>query len=746
MKPDHSKRQEDFVLEEEIRDTQGLALQLAATDAIQNLAAEELVKLQKVLQHGDTFGWWTTPYDWHPGGAPAVRQCDLKGRLASFLLEDLENDGLADVRFDVLFPNLVDAALLSMVRYLVLCRCGPAGRRPVGAPMKPSNLAHNAYHYIPNMAALSIVKAIRGDEEVPPAPDGVDSACFYRLTEADFLRPGYTVHRTKVLGQELARMRFLASAKLWCDVSPLRATIVSTPGTPHATKTRGQRRLAIPHVDRSPHLPFPDEWVSEMGQKSAWFIEHLGPSLLRCLQGFKRLWKSAALVNLSETRLSDRCSSYLASFDWLDANGDAIEAPPFPILDAPDGKPAVPIAWPPRTFDDVMSLVAALQGADMFVAGMSTAPRTTETITMDRDCIEPSKDGRPYMNGRTYKLVRVVGGLKRDWVLPDFAEQAIKLQADLVALYECLSPVTALVDPDTIKPGRHLWGRVGYHTARSEPLSISGPNDILRSFARMLGMDLNPGGQPIRYHRFRKTLARITALAVTSAPKILMDVFGHKSIEMTLYYILADKDLQADVETVSRELRVLRCNTILGEVVAAELARSAVQKAASESRATAAGHASPGGPAAARAERAVRLAVEEVHMRGEDWGAKDTLDLANRMTMEGRFWEQVRPGVLCTKSADQFGLCTRKRGNPDVSNCQADCDHHLEESWRMSDVDQAIELAVQNHDKELERGQDLVAHLWAGQIRAHVNIFPQVRAKWAEQPTVASILAEEAAE
>jgi hypothetical protein len=544
-------------------------------------------------------------------------------------------------------------------------------------------------------------------------------------------------------------MRYLASRKLWSDTPLLANAIQLSAAGHHVTKVRGAVKPEQLAQEKLPHLPFPDEWVSEMGQKSAWLIEHLGPNLLRCLDGFKSIWRAAAAIELSESRLSAWCGEYLRGFRWADASGNVIVAPPFAIAGyASDGDvgvdPNEQLVWPPRTFQSVMCLAEAVQGAHLFVVCMATAPRTTETITSDRDCVEFAKNGRPYKNGRTYKLVRAIDGVKRDWVIPAFAELAIKQQAELVSLYECLSPVTSLMNPDDIKAGTHLWGNIGRRNIRAEPMAIDGPNRLLRNYATSLGMDMEPGGQAIRHHRYRKTLARITALAVTSAPKILMDVFGHKSIEMTLYYILTDKDLRAEIDTVARELRVIRCATLLSDLVAQDAQRVAIQQASAKRLAQASG-ISLGGPAAARIERALKAEVEVVHQRGEDFGAKNLRELAESFTMQGRFWEQVRPGVLCTKTSDQFGACTNKRGDPDHSNCQTGCDHHLEESWRRNDVDQSIELAVQHYGHEVERGQDLVASLWAGQIRTLIEVFDDLRAKWTAHPTVAAILAEEAA-
>lgn len=112
-------------------------------------------------------------------------------------------------------------------------------------------------------------------------------------------------------------------------------------------------------------------------------------------------------------------------------------------------------------------------------------------------------------------------------------------------------------------------------------------------------MDTASGGQNFRTPPFRKTVARLVALALTQAPKVLMDVFGHKSIEMTLYYILADKDLRAEIEKVSRELRILSATQAIAEMVANDDSVN-----------------SYGGPAAGMLKTAISTHKQRVHQLG----------------------------------------------------------------------------------------------------------------------------------
>ena len=41
---------------------------------------------------------------------------------------------------------------------------------------------------------------------------------------------------------------------------------------------------------------------------------------------------------------------------------------------------------------------------------------------------------------------------------------------------------------------------------------------------------------------------------VVDSPMVLYEIFGHRDIEMTLHYILANKDLKQEVEAIAREI------------------------------------------------------------------------------------------------------------------------------------------------------------------------------------------------
>lgn len=432
----------------------------------------------------------------------------------------------------------------------------------------------------------------------------------------------------------------------------------------------------------------------------------------------------------------------LSQHIWLDQHGVPFESIPLQLrLPVATGFGAPPkndqdekddlLSWPPRTFRDVKGLLGAVQMAHYFVTALSMGARASEALSLRRDCVRPAKDGRPYANGRTFKLVQSFEGELRDWLLPEVAVEAIEQQARLVAVAEKLHDAgqskkqKAAVDAQ----GQNLWAEISAATASDSSQPLRNINTYLRRYAKTLGMSTEPGGQNIRSHRFRKTLARLVALALTQAPKILMDVFGHKSIEMTLYYILTDKNLRAEIETVARELRVMRAQEAVGRMVDAQLAP--LQKPALGGY---------GGLGAVTLNDAVRTYRDRVHRRGEDWSVSKVYELAELLTMQGTAWEQVRPGVLCTKLPGEAGPCNKSRGRPEPSKCQTTCGNRLEESFHREDVDGSIQDSVANYEHAVKEGEELVSAHWAAQVRAHVVRFEDLKEKWMLNATVQKLM------
>lgn len=765
---------------ESIVETRDEALLHVAAENIQHLDQRALLTVQTILQHGDQYGFWKTPSEWAvTQQGTATTNIDLRKRVTDFLSPELQSllkktseqfvaHGSASPARQHEIPSdaarvhwLVEGAVLSISRYLVLLRMGPAGfaGKRKGNSLDPTTVRSLAYDNLPRLFAACVSTmfddmSLQGIAEI--AVGTVPLPSYLSYVPRDHFDSLSKLAKEKT-ERELQRMFVLGLKGYWNDVPALPEQLTDvTPVAGDPVPKGGESKS-------DPHLPLPDDYVSTMGSRSLWLIDSVAPNLFPILKKFQSIWLKTDDPSLEpvqvENRRKTQVANFLKQFDWRDSAGQSISAPPFAVymrrggnpktsrssddgLDVDAGKADEPvdgIAWPPHTAREIFALANAVQLAHLFVVALPMAARRSEIVTLERSCVQYAADGLPYADGRTFKLVERHEGVLRDWVLPEISVAAIEQQVRLIEVLETIgrmkSDRSSAVRQSSKSSGSHLWAQAG-HGSGDRTKRLLNINNALIQYAKALGMDPKPGGQNIRPHRLRKTIARLVALALTQAPKILMDVFGHKSIEMTLYYILTDKNLRAEIEQVSRELRIIRATEVIEKMVADEDAASSTTPSGGY-----------GGPAALAMQRAINVQKEGLHRLGEEWGAGSAVELAEILTLQGEAWQYVRPGVICTKfPGTESGPCNKSRGNPEPARCQTHCRHRLEEGFLREDVDGAIRDSVTAYIEAGEAGELLVQALWAGQIRAHLVRFEDIRHKWMSDPVVQRILAEEEAE
>ncbi|MYN46771.1 hypothetical protein GTP23_17145 [Pseudoduganella sp. FT93W] len=733
----------EITRDDEIEASRNRALLCAPIELVHKMGAAEVSALKEILQHGETFGYWLTPQKWNrTQGGEATLNIDIRKRITNFLPAELQTQLPQDGNSRL--SRLVDLAVLVETRYLVLLRMGPAalGKKGRAKSLDPTTVKLIAYSYMPHILAIGVAKALKAEHFLLTEEDSKSQKLLSLLEQSDFESMSNAA-KASTFG-EVARIHRLSQYGYWDDVPSFGSKVdVITRVRGDAVKKPPERKIDV-------HLPLPDDYVSEMGVKSLWLINHLGPNLLDLGGQIIEIWENTEDPHLSESAVSGRrkalVNALLENHVWRDASGVAFREPPFKIRLTQHGKRShhdrnlakrrakladagdensddikvQDLNWPPRSFGELMSLMGNLQLAHLFVVNMSTAGRKSESIDLTRNCVRYERNEMPYARGRTFKLVERHDGEFRDWVLPDMAALAIEQQVRLVRCMERIGTMTP--DRNRALPSeepQHLWAQYGVGKSdRKKPLI--GLGQALTAYAKSLCMDTAPGGQNFRSHRFRKTVARLVALAITQAPKVLMDVFGHKSIEMTLYYILADKDLRAEIEKVSRELRILRATKTIGEMVEEEDAVNGY-----------------GGPAAQVLKTAITSHKQRTHQLGEDWGASSVAELAEILTLQGKAWQYVRPGIICTKfPGTESGPCNKSKGHPEPARCQSHCNHRLEEPFLREDVDGAIRDCIREYLIAEANNEELVLEFWAGQIRSHLNRFADIREKWSMDPTV----------
>lgn len=105
---------------------------------------------------------------------------------------------------------------------------------------------------------------------------------------------------------------------------------------------------------------------------------------------------------------------------------------------------------------------------------------------------------------------------------------------------------------------------------------------------------------------------------------------------MTMHYILTDKALRAEIEQVTRELRIMRCQGVLEDIRAALHTPNAPAFG---------GH---GGGAVPLLSEAIKAKEEELHQKGQDWDADTTYELALHLTLGAKALTMIVENALNT--------------------------------------------------------------------------------------------------
>ena len=294
----------------------------------------------------------------------------------------------------------------------------------------------------------------------------------------------------------------------------------------------------------------------------------------------------------------------------------------------------------------------------------------------------------------TYKLSPNSAGTIRDWPIHPLAASAIRQQEALASLFG-------------VSRGGPLWvitrATVTNRKSGDEAYNIKITRLVDAFFLEAL---IDKDG--LHHHRYRKTVARLIALAIVGAPKVLMDFFGHKSIWMTLDYILSDPDIAAEIERVVDEMVQLN-------------AQSAV---------------SAGGGHGGAAGKKLNEFLSGRAARGEaELGVSGLAEAAKVISLTGKGWLMIRKGVVCTKGPHQVGPCTRGTGLPDIARCKVDCTNRFEHSAARADADEAIQYLV----SQLELNPDWQTHqarYFIGQLRYQLSRFDDLKSRWEDHEIV----------
>lgn len=669
----------------------GETLLLFPLDGLQYLDRDSAVRCQAMLGHGDQFGVWETPAELVGRRlSPGLAILSIRERLVRYLPDTLSfSDGL---------DALVDEGLLWVTRYALLCRMGPAANgKNKGSSLDATSLANNLFQYVSKIIARGIVRRLEGS-----ASDQDGFVCC--LTVDDLLE----FRNVRNLGYEFKRMTVFADRGLWYD-APVKPRLRKN------TDPKGRAVRPPEEEKRTPHPSIPDEFLAEMGPRVLWVVQDLGPNLLHLLEAVPDLFSSSNgnnMVGISPRHRTARLEQYFDQNVWLGRDGQTITAPPLYLKTASGRIRTLRNSdWPPSNWDQIKVLSATLQSAHLWVALLAMAGRVSEIRSLPRTCVEWARDGKPYVNGKTYKLSQYFGGEERDWPAPEALIDALAQQIRLIKAWEriTLTIREKFEDSETLQTeGGHFWASLGSASMADPTNELSDVRQALMRLAKQLGMDPRPGGKSLHPHRFRKTIARLMGIAIVDSPRVLMRLLGHRDITMTMHYILTDTALRTEIEQVTRELRIMRCQGLLEDIRTSLHAPGAPAFG---------GH---GGGAAPLLAEAIKSKEKELHQQGQEWDADTTYEMALHLTQSGRFFRLTRPGVICLKEDRNAGLCT----------CDSSCINRIEEKTARRDVIELIPILVDQGKRALADNELLLLANTVEQLEDELARFEDIGAEW----------------
>ena len=678
-------------------------------EEFQHLLRADLLLAQSVAGHGDEWGIWKVPPEISPRRSkPSLRSVNLAQRLHDYLSKEPVTSSLVE--------ELVKDGVLLLTRLALLLRLAPSSGQGNNKSkrLKITTLSHHLYLYWPKILARAIArKAMRPDAE----------GLLGCLTEEDVR----AMRQSKVMRAELHRIDILAARGLWTDLPP-QLDITRT------TNPNGLIQVRTLEEVPKEYQPIPVEYLAEIGPRVLWLIRELGPHLLVLLEGLTVYLTSLDWTGMDKAKIRRRVekfiSAHLHEHPWTDRAGKPL-IPPFPLTTAKIIQQGTNDTreWPPRTWNHLKTLSTTLQSAHLFLSLLATGGRIGEVFTLASNCVACARDGQDYLRGWTYKLSGNLFGDRRQWPAPALLVQSLGQQARLAAAWGRLPPGALEAGLPAAPPTHNaLWLSLGTSASSRPDSPLGTPHYALLRLAKCVGMDPKPGGINLHPHRFRKTIGRLAGIALFNSPLVLKRLFGHKSIEMTLHYILCDDDVRTEAEKVLRELRILNCAEALEEI-----------REALASGAPLPGH---GGPPAARLVEAIK--AEEVRLAQSNrlWTEGSAYDLAYLMTANGQGWRFIQKNIVCTKVPGEDGLCRKKRnrGEPDTSNCKQECSNRLVLARERRNIEEIAESYLDVARQAKEGEQFLVLFEAMQRFSEELEAFADLKAHYLSDPEVLSLL------
>lgn len=429
--------------------------------------------------------------------------------------------------------------------------------------------------------------------------------------------------------------------------------------------------------------PFSDDFTYLLADSALWFAEVLGPDVLRCWAGLRKL-REQRITTSNPLKAKVQRDVYVKSFVTSSLPTDQSFKYSIKLKMHKDGRYQIIEVnrWSDLDPDSLRQLAAKIQASHAIILGLCMAPRNGELASLPRECLR-TLDDLSLVRGYTFKLSETFE--ERDWPIPRVAVAAIRQQ----------QVIASLLDP----AGDHLF--VSFRQERSR---LYATEKLLLKPTAFTDAIVIPGRGPltslcsgnVHSHRLRKTVARLAALSLVGANQILFDILGHRDPEMTMNYILADPLLQEEMQQITKEAAIA-------------IAQSAFDN-------------SDGNGGAARDKVSHLAARLKVRSANDELGNSSLLEAAKLLSQDGRV-TLVRKGVLCTKTTNQRGECNRSIGIPDIGNCSVSCLHRLELAAARHDRTRAVFQILD----EMKASGPLLRRWWQAQLLTQLYPFEDLR-------------------
>jgi len=439
--------------------------------------------------------------------------------------------------------------------------------------------------------------------------------------------------------------------------------------------------------------PLSDNYVAQMGFRCYFYLNEIGPNLARIFANHPDLetnrgkWlprgrngpPKPSVVKLARSRAWKR---KLENFHWTRSDGSSLTEIPF-SCDA--------LIFPPKKWEELDRLISRHVDAILHILLLLSGGRKSEILSLKRSVIlrqVGTEEEFGIVDGRTMKPSSTSLGDKRNWPIP---AQVVGWLGTQAVLAEALGPR----DSDGF-----WWSMSTTH------VGVARVNPYYRctQFAERHGLShLNDGNA--HPHRYRKTIARLALLALTGAPMLVMEMFGHSDIMATMRYLLAEPNILADLREMLGERRAEVALNIVED-----LDRSA-------------------GPATETLRSQRDRFFDELNIPLNERSQRVTLmQFVTAKLLDGAVdIKIIYPGVVCIRGLEQTGLCAVGGRQIDPAACQSKCRFRLDLSLRIDEVYETIEDLFDHHKEAVADQLDLPQKFFAAQILDQVEIFPEIK-------------------